>query len=166
MTLDLLVKISKIATPFIILFVGFWLNRSVQKHSLNMKLTSEFNTKWSNEFISISKNFSEKISEFQHVIFHMTEEGGQSESVRKRSTEKYNELLPTIGRAKYDIEVHSTLIDNSEKIIETINEIFNKSTNNAEAVKNGGHVDFDTIKILQLKLNGQLKNMQKSVLKL
>ena len=162
MTLDILVKISKIATPFIILFVGFWLNRSVQRHSLNMKLTSEFNTRWSEEFINRCQSYSQSISDIQ---FLMNDIGTKGSMVQDK-IKQYNVVLEQAAQQKYHIETHSSLVDNADEIIHVIEAIFKYTQSNADALRNGGYADFDKIKNLQNTLNKHLKAKQKTVLQL
>ena len=160
--LDTLVKVSRIATPFVVVCLGSWLNRSIQIHGQNLKLTSEFNTKWSEQFISKCREFSENVTRLQFLIFNMHNAGLVSDSQR----EEFKGLTERINETKYKIEVHSALVDGSDDILQIVNEIFSQSSSNVESVKSSGSVDFETIKIAQSKLNKQLKEMQKSVLKL
>jgi len=163
MTLESAVKISQIATPFVLVCLGFLLNRSIQKHSQNLKLTSEFNTKWSDEFISKCRNFSESVTSIQLLIFNMSQDQKSSDdsssrySLPKKFQTDFNVLTKDIQQAKYKIEVHSALVDNSKNVAEIVDNIFEQCQKNILAVKNSGRVDFETIKLSQNKLHKELK---------
>ena len=164
--LDDAVKWSKVVTPFLLIGLGFVLNRSVQKHGQNLKLTSEYNTKWSDEFISKCVNFNNSVSSIQFDIFELAnaQTGKQADDIK----DNIELRIKDISRAKYEIEVNSKLVDETSGIMETIEAIFKSAAKNIDAIKQNGvvSVDFGTIKDSQTKLNRQLKEMQKSVLKL
>jgi len=166
LSLDDAVKYSKILTPFILIGFGFLFNRSIQKHGQNLKLVSEYNTKWSEEFISKCVNFNDKISGIQFALFDLAnaKTDAQADSIK----EDIEERIKDINRAKYEIEVNSKLVDETSEIIESIEIIFKSAAKNIDAIKVKGPVtlDFETIKVSQTKLNKQLKEMQKTVLKL
>ena len=157
--LDTAVKLSQISLPILVLIIGYFVNRGVQTHGLNIKLVSEFNTKWSEQFISKCMNFSESISKLQFLMFDYGKTG-------KLETSAYNILISQIAEEKYLIETHASLVDEGHPIIETIDRLFDCASKNALALKDGGFADFEKIKEMQRKLHKQLRDMQRSVLKL
>ena len=164
--LDDAVKLSKIFTPFVIIGLGFVLNRSVQKHGQNLKLASEYNTKWSDEFISKCVSFNNIISNIQFEVFELS--SAKTDIQADAIKDKIELQIKLTNRAKYEIEVNSKLVDETDEIMETIEVICKSAAQNIDALKQTGvvSVDFGTIKKSQTKLNEQLKKMQKSVLKL
>ena len=162
MALDQLVKLSQISTPFVLVGLGFLLNRSIQNYTQNIKLTSEFNTKWSDEFIVRCRDYSYTISEIQFLVFGIGSKAKDAQEVLL----DYNKLLDEVSKQKYKIETHASLVESVDPIIETVEKIWLACSKNANALINGGHADFESIKLLQRELNVQLKNKQKSVLKI
>lgn len=162
LNLDVAVKIAQICLPIVLVAIGAWISISVNKYSHTIKVASDFNTKWSDEFILKCRLFNESVSDIHILIFGIANAG----VVAKDKETEFNHVVEGISRQKYDIEIYSDLIDHSEDVTRIVTVIFDEASANVKAVKQGGRVDFESIKLMQRKLNKALKEMQKSVLEL
>ena len=163
MTLEDGVKVSQILMPVVIVWIGYFLSKSMNLHTQSLKILSDFNTRWSDEFISKCVRLNESISSIQHLIFELANTDGDQK--KRVIIDKIEELIKIINRNKYEIEVHSALLDEDDDILSTVEAVFEATAKNVKELKKVGvaTIDFQTTKLLQTKLNQQLKEMQKNV---
>jgi len=158
MNLDTLVKLSQIATPFVLLGLGFFVSISVNKYIQNQKITSDFNTRWSDRFIEKCVSYSEVVTQVTQA-FYRTTDGKQHE---EEALGKLEDLVHQVRNAEHEVRIHSQLVDNGDNVINVVSEIHGKVT---LLYKNkGGNID--EITQLQVRLHKRLRKLQKSILNL
>jgi len=159
MTLDDAVKISQIFIPVVIAWIGYFLSANLNAQTHSNKLTSDFNTKWSEKYISKCLRFSDLVTDVTTNLFLLSQNDREN---KDKVISRIGASVNNLQKAEYEVQVYSELVEGTEDTKRSVELLFGQLRDLLKD-KQG---DLEAVKSCQRKLHRQLKTLQKQTLNL
>jgi hypothetical protein len=143
-TLSIIQTVAALATPLVVLVLGWQINRRLEQSKLSLSKEKEWQTKWAESFFLSASGFNQAVEDYVHLLFEISQQPkGDSRGVAQDKEKLLWEASERIQRTEWSLKTHvqfasrnrEAVLAAASKVIELCAQLFKEKKGNLEEIR-------------------------------
>jgi len=142
--LPVIQAVAAIATPLVVLVLGWQINRRLEQSKLSLSKEKEWQTKWAESFFLSASGFNQAVEDSVHLLFEISQQlQDDSRGVIPEKEKLLWEASERIQRTEWSLKTHvqfaprnrKAVLEAASKVIELCEQLFKEKRGNLEEIR-------------------------------